>query len=117
MIAQLTLPWPPSTNSIWRRVGNKTLLSAEGRLYRQRVAVAVMQARLRGAFGTKRLGVRIQAYPPDKRRRDLDNLLKATLDACTHASLWDDDSQVDSLSIHREGACTEARLVIEVAAL
>ena len=36
-----TLPYPPSVNSIWRRVGNKTLLSAEGREYHERVESAV----------------------------------------------------------------------------
>ena len=38
---------------------------------------------------------------PDKRRRDLDNLLKATLDSLTHAGVWSDDSQIDALSIRR----------------
>jgi crossover junction endodeoxyribonuclease RusA len=47
------------------------------------------------------LAVHITACPPDNRRRDLDNLLKATLDAMQHAGLYDDDSQIDSLKITR----------------
>jgi crossover junction endodeoxyribonuclease RusA len=41
----------------------------------------------------------IVASPPDKRQRDLDNLLKCLLDSLTKAGLWDDDSQVRSLTI------------------
>ncbi|MEY4713325.1 MAG: hypothetical protein RIS88_2775 [Pseudomonadota bacterium] len=39
---------------------------------------------------------------PDRRRRDLDNTLKATQDAMTHAGIWDDDSQIDDLRIVRK---------------
>ena len=40
-------------------------------------------------------------YPPDKKRRDLDNHMKALLDAITHAGLWEDDEQIDQLQIYR----------------
>jgi crossover junction endodeoxyribonuclease RusA len=43
----------------------------------------------------------ITAHPPDKRRRDLDNILKCLLDSLTHAGVWDDDSQVDELAVIR----------------
>ncbi|NBW23084.1 MAG: RusA family crossover junction endodeoxyribonuclease, partial [Caulobacteraceae bacterium] len=42
-----------------------------------------------------------EAFPPDKRKRDLDNVLKSLLDALTHANVWDDDSQIDDLRIYR----------------
>jgi crossover junction endodeoxyribonuclease RusA len=48
-----------------------------------------------------RLSVRIEAWMPDRRRRDLDNLMKSTLDSITHAGVWEDDSQIDHLSIRR----------------
>lgn len=48
-----------------------------------------------------RLSVSIYAAPPDNRRRDLDNLPKAVLDALTHAQVWPDDSQLDRLLIER----------------
>ena len=97
----MVLPFPPSTNTYWRSVpGKGVLISEKGRQYRSAVqALALSQAWPK--FGEKRLRVAIEAWMPDKRRRDLDNLLKATLDALTHAGVWDDDSQIDVLTIER----------------
>ena len=97
---ELTLPWPPSVNTYYRNVNGKTLISAKGREYRAAVADQVLIQR-GGKLLTGRLSVAIVAHVPDKRRRDLDNLLKSTLDSLTHAGCWIDDSQVDSLSIQR----------------
>ena len=96
----LTLPWPPTVNTYYRNVNGKTLISEKGRQYRAAVADQVLIQR-----GAKllagRLAVSITAHVPDKRRRDLDNLFKGTLDALTHAGVWLDDEQIDSLSIER----------------
>ena len=43
----------------------------------------------------------MDAFPPDRRRRDLDNLLKPALDALQHAGVYEDDSQVDWLVARR----------------
>ncbi len=58
-----------------------------------------------------RLAVHITLFPPDRRKRDVDNILKALLDACEHAGCYDSDSQIDELHIVRrelkkDGACT-----------
>ena len=96
----MTLPWPPSLNRYWRAVQGRMLISEEGRRYRKAVADAAMLSRW-PKHGAKRLTVSIEAWVPDKRRRDLDNMLKAALDALTHAGVWDDDSQIDDLRIKR----------------
>jgi crossover junction endodeoxyribonuclease RusA len=38
---------------------------------------------------------------PDRRKRDLSNLIKAMEDAMTQAGVWGDDSQIDYLTIIR----------------
>jgi crossover junction endodeoxyribonuclease RusA len=38
-------------------------------------------------------------HPPDNRRRDLDNVLKAVLDAIEAAGIIEDDSQVRRLEL------------------
>lgn len=101
----VTLPWPPSTNQIWRNVavGGKprTLLSEKGRRFRAAAAQQCLISRLAGMRLDGRLQVVLLACPPDRRARDLDNMLKATLDALTHAGVWLDDSQIDLLTIQR----------------
>lgn len=88
-------------NHYWRAVpGRGVIVSAEGRQYRQDVGVQVLIQRAAKKFAG-RLDVAIYAFPPDKRRRDLDNLLKSCLDALTHAGVWLDDSQIDVLQIRR----------------
>lgn len=51
-----------------------------------------------------RLAVQIVANPPDRRTRDLDNVLKCFLDSLTKAGIWHDDSQIDLLIVER-GEC------------
>ena len=113
----LELPWPPSTNQIWRNtvVGGKprTLLSVIGRRYRKDVADACLLARVRKGLAG-RVRVDIVACPPDKRQRDLDNMLKAPLDALTHAGVWLDDSQIDKLFIERGDICKGGRLLVMI---
>lgn len=86
-------------------------MSREGREYRAAVAAHVRSGSLRG-----RLAVEILALPPDRRRRDLDNALKAALDALTHAGVWEDDSQIDELTIIRGDAVGRdyARLEVSI---
>ena len=95
----ITLPFPPSNNTYYRRVGAKTLISAKGRAYCKDVTALCQAAGLRKLEG--RLEVVIAACPPDRRRRDLDNMLKGLLDALTHGGEWEDDSQIDQLAIIR----------------
>lgn len=108
----LTLPWPPSVNHYYRRVGNATLISKEGRRYRKRVASDVLLARSPRVDG--RLSVRIVASPPDLRRRDLDNLQKSLLDALQHAGVYDDDSQFDRITVERAGVVEGGEVLVEI---
>lgn len=92
---KLTLPYPPSINHYWRRSGRHIHTSREGREYRETI-VSLLKA---GGFRplTCRLSVRILACPPDRRRRDLDNLQKPLLDALKHGGAYEDDSLIDRL--------------------
>jgi len=98
-IVQYELPYPPTVNTYYRRVGSRTLISKRGREYRQRVAGAVLiQGRVHFAGEIR---MRIWIIPPDRRKRDLDNLLKAPLDALEKARVYDNDSQICQIDIER----------------
>lgn len=93
----IVLPYPPSVNGYWRTFRNRQIISKRGREYRKAVQAAVgIPTRHTG-----RLAVSILLFPPDRRRRDLDNALKAALDGMAHAGLYDDDSQIDRLEVQR----------------
>ena len=78
---ELELPFPPSVNHYYRRVGPRTLISREGRRFREEVC-AHLAAMGVGPL-TGRLQVEIEVYPPDRRRRDLYNLQRGSW---THSS-------------------------------
>jgi crossover junction endodeoxyribonuclease RusA len=99
MPLQITLPWPPSVNAYWRTVQGRMLISEAGRDYRKAVADQMLLQRAQKHFDGP-LQLTVEAYRPDKRRRDLDNLLKATLDSLAHAGVYEDDSQIQDLRIY-----------------
>lgn len=96
----LVLPWPPSTNTLWRHYGNQVLISKKYREYKTLVAKYCLFYRKK--YLNKKLFIEINAFPPDKRRRDLDNCLKSVLDSLQYAGVFVDDSQIDHLSIIRK---------------
>lgn len=95
---ELELPFPPSVNTYWRNFNGRMLISKRGREYRKAVADQIMIQR-----GNKHLKgkirLTIEAWRPDNRKRDLDNLLKAPLDALTHAGVYEDDQLIVDLRI------------------
>jgi crossover junction endodeoxyribonuclease RusA len=101
------LPWPPSINHYYRHTRNGHFITREGRLYRSAVIAAV------GAIGKPlegALALSVRLYMPDKRRRDIDNVLKALQDALQAAGAYYDDCQISLLCVQKRenipgGAC------------
>jgi crossover junction endodeoxyribonuclease RusA len=98
---KLTLPWPPSINHYWRsRWTGKFIshyISGEGQKFRQHVIRSLSDWDM--MLGP--LSLRLFAYAPDRRGRDIDNILKAPLDALQHAGVFEDDSQVEELYLRK----------------
>lgn len=95
--ASFDLPYPPTINTYWRHVGAKVLISGKGRRYRKAVVAAMRLLFVDELVGPLKLTATF--HPPDNRRRDLDNLPKALLDALKHAGLYADDSQIRHMDI------------------
>ncbi len=108
------LNWPPTVNTYTTVVRNRKILSARGRTYKQQgILCLVDQHTPKGLMG--RLEVCIEAYPPDRRKRDIDNLLKAILDVLGDYGVYADDSQIDVLrirrrEIHKPGGCVRVHI-------
>ncbi len=96
---EITLPWPPSVNNYWRMWQGRMVISNEGRKYRKAVSELVMVHQGTRSIDGK-VKMTIEAWRPDNRKRDLDNLLKAVLDSLTHAGVYHDDSLVVDLRIY-----------------
>ena len=91
----LVLPYPPSVNTYWRHCRGRTFVSRAGKLYQSAVCACVGSVK---PFQSD-VAIAVIAHPPDARKRDLDNLLKATLDALTAARVWQDDNQVKRIEL------------------
>jgi len=108
----ITLPYPPSVNSIWRQIviGNRprTILSRRGRDYYASLPKFDDQA----VDGD--VHVTVDVYPPDRRRRDLDNVLKVVLDSITKMGAIHDDSQIKRIQAAMHDPLPTARIDISI---
>ena len=96
----LSLPFPPSMNTYWRTFRGMTVLSKQGREFKAAVADYVVEYKV-PKLGDSKLRVSMVLFPRDKRKIDIDNRIKAVLDALQDAGVFNDDFQVDELSIVR----------------
>lgn len=110
---ELTLPFPPAVNNITAVVRGRKITSKRGRQYRQE-AIARIREQFQGAPLSGRLAVKVVLIPPCRRKRDIDNYSKACLDAITAAGVWQDDEQIDQLTIIRGDQCRGGGCLVQV---
>lgn len=96
------LPWPPSVNNYIRRNAKCSYMTKQGKAFRNEAVQAV-----REALGAEpqslmgRVAVSIELTLPDRRKRDIDNHIKAVLDSLQQSgAIWDDE-QVDEIRVKR----------------
>jgi crossover junction endodeoxyribonuclease RusA len=116
----LVLPYPPSVNHYWKHavIGKRAqvYVSKEGKAYQAAVQAAINPDIIKNAT-SNRLSVRIELYPPDRRARDIDNVLKSLNDSLTKAGVWVDDSQIDELTIKRMNAAKPGYCTVTITEL
>jgi len=111
----LMLPYPPSINAYWRANGHRRFISAEGRKFKEDVAKYVIDEKV-PKLGDAPLKVVIILQPRDRRKTDIDNRIKAVLDSLQDAGVYDDDSQVFYLQVHRGEAVKGGRCLVYIEA-
>ena len=95
----LTLPLAPTINHYYGQRGSRKYIKAAGQAFRQAVAEIVAEAGHPTIEGRVQLYAAV--YPANRIRQDLDNRIKPTQDALTHAGVWLDDSQIDDVRFVR----------------
>ena len=94
------LPYPPSVNTYWRNFRGRMVISKRGREFKKYVSEYVIENNIE-KLGDAKLWVSMVLYPRGKRLMDIDNCIKPVLDALQDAGVFDDDQQVEMLSIKR----------------
>lgn len=97
---ELYVPYPPTVNSYYVKTQRGVYISAKGKAFRASVAESVNE-QLPDVNITHRCIIEVVLYPPDFRKRDIDNCLKALLDAFTKCGLWTDDVLIDQIYLYR----------------
>lgn len=112
MIA-LELPYPPSANRIWRNINGRTIKSKDYRTWRSNAIAHIVDQTF---TKTEPLGkddpldLTIMLWPPDRRRRDIDNPVKPIMDALE--CIIDDDCRVIDLQVSRFQPVKEGRCLV-----
>ena len=112
MTLEFELPYPPSVNHYWRVYRGRMRISRAGRRYREQVCAILAASGVQPLQGP--LSVQVEVYPPDDSRRDIDNLQKALLDALAHGGAYEDDSQIESLSIDKAEVVPGGRTIVRI---
>ena len=108
----IELPYPPSVNRYWRYFRNRVVVSAEGRAFKEKVLLILRAMGSRTLEGP--LILRVDLYPPDRRRRDVDNPQKAILDALQYSGLYRNDSQIVRLVATRREPVPNGKTIVRI---
>ncbi len=125
----LTLPWPPSVNH-YKKIGG-IIKTKSGKTYQKRInsketigfyyeVYSIYHASMHQEWvkyaDDEEIGYEVWVclYPPDKRRRDIDNSLKVLLDSLVHAKVIKDDSQIIRLTIERDKVVNGGKVIVKI---
>jgi crossover junction endodeoxyribonuclease RusA len=86
----LSLPFPPSVNRLWRvGKGKRVYKDPSYTRWISQCEAEIFSLRLTPILGSYRL--QIDATRPDKRKRDIDNIIKAVSDVLQHTGIIEND--------------------------
>ncbi len=112
MTQTIHLPLAPTANHSYATVGRRRVTSAGTVVFRREVWLAVKMQGIKRVEG--RLSIAIAVYPKTLGRNDLDNRIKPVLDALTIAGVWDDDSQIDYISVQRHEPVKGGKMIVVI---
>lgn len=122
----LELPYPPTLNH-FKKIG-ATRRTKRGCLYQtrvnspqtdlfyQQVWIKIRTNKMQ-SLGKAKMSMEIDVHAPDKRKRDIDNVVKCIFDALQRGGLYDDDFQIDRLLVERKNVIVGGAVVVRIAVL
>lgn len=93
----LALPYPPSLNSLYVPYRGRMIISKEARKYHDNMAKILAHLGHPG-MTEEFLEADVWVCPPDRRQRDVDNVLKCLFDALQRCGVYKNDAQVKRVS-------------------
>ena len=92
------LPFPPSVNNLYINVGKRRCRSKRYDAWRAKAEACLSKQIAGKVAGPYTISMIVER--PDRRKRDLDGLLKAPIDLLVSAGLTPDDSFCHGLTVH-----------------
>lgn len=114
VLIELTVEFPPSVNRLWRAVPGRGVIKSK--IYREYMEknLWIIKQQSTGKITGKYI-IAFEASRPDKRKRDLDNLIKPLSDLLVQAGVTEDDSLCEELSAKWVNNGTGIRIFIREA--
>ncbi len=81
-------------------------------IFRNRVCKTLMAANVKPMAGV--LAVKVRAYPPDRRKRDIDNIQKSLLDALEKGRAFFNDCQIKHLTTVMKEPIKGGRTIVTI---
>lgn len=112
----LRIDYPPSTNKIWRqaKASGKAYLSDKAKQYYRDCSASIRHQLDSVKTYCRPVAILIDVYPPDQRKRDIDNLAKPILDALVKGGVLTDDSYVHELRMRKRRHIKYGRVYVQI---
>lgn len=113
MRVEFELPFPIklSVNNLYRYTNSYVYKTKTAKDYQTLVYLKLLKEK---KFTVEKLIFVMEVYPPDKRKRDLDNLLKNVLDSLMYARMFHDDCQIVELHVIKKEVVKDGLLKISL---
>jgi len=116
---RLVLPYPPTINHYYGHTTTRSgrprmYIKPAGKTFRRSVALQIMVLGLGKKPMTGPIAMTLEWHPPDRRKRDGDNLLKATQDALQYAGVYKDDSQIVDLRVVKRDVHKGGKIIVTI---
>jgi crossover junction endodeoxyribonuclease RusA len=86
----------------------------KARKYKFLVQTIALKEGYLNALISRRLSIRMQCCPPNKRKIDIDNRIKIVLDSLEACGVFKNDEQIDEIFIARGPITVNGKMIVEI---